>query len=354
MYALVIVFAMIFSASAQEITPREAQVKGSNSVLVPNQQSSRVLNDTLGWDDFLTYTTQIWSWGWTSGGYIFGTGAQDEGYAFNTFAQGYLNDQTSNFGVVGAWLWVSAIDVKSPSPCDIELSVQLLTGNSSYSGGGVSYDITCPSGTALAVGSFNITDVDTVSGASGGANGLLGVDFNSTVLITPGVDFAIVFDASACTISGDTIGVIASDDGVANNIYGEEYTFLKYAAASPFWILVTHAIQGGTGRMPALFAIVDLDFVNVDEVDFFQGMQLTLSPNPTADILTLAYGVKNNTNARVEIIDMNGRIVYSSDYGYVTAGSYSTTVDVSNFAAGQYYACVVSDNGRLTKKLIIQ
>lgn len=351
LYVLCIVLAVAFTAGAQEISVYDAQINGSKSIPAINDQSTRVLLDTLGWQDFLTYSTQVWSYGWSGGGYIFGTsGDLGSGTILNTFAQGYLNDQSSNFGVVGAWIWVSDIDIQSGTPCDIQMSVKLLTGTSSYSVGGTNYDITCPGGSALATGSFNIADVDTVWAS---AAGLIGVDFTTTALITPGQDFAIQFDASACSASGDTIGVIASDEGVADLMFGKEYTFVYYPGLTNY-ALYDHLITGGCTRMPALFAIIDLDYVNVDDVDFFQGMQLTLAPNPAADILTLAYGVRNNTNAKVEIIDMNGRIVYSADYGFVTAGSYSTTIDVSNFATGQYYACVVSDNGRLTKKLIIE
>jgi hypothetical protein len=106
--------------------------------------------------------------------------------------------------------------------------------------------------------------------------------------------------------------------------------------------------------MPAIFAIVDLDYVNVDEHVFFQGLQLTLSPNPASDLLTVAYGVQNQTKARIEIFDMNGRIVLTSDQGLVVPGSYSTTLNISSLAAGSYVCSIVSDNGRLTKKLLIK
>jgi len=351
MYFAVFAMCLSFAVFAQsEIQTFESVVKDSKSLEV-NVPSTRVTYDTMGWNDFLTYSTQVWSYGWNGGGYIFGTsGNLGGGTILNTFAQGYLNDATASFGVVGAWIWVSDVDILSAGGCTIQIKMKGMTGTSSYTVGGVNHDITCPGGADLATGSFNINDVDTVWAS---AAGLIGVDFTAPVLIQPGQDFALVFDASNCTTLSDTIGVMASDEGVADMIFGKEYTFVYYPALTNY-ALYDHLITNGCTRMPGLFAIIDLDYVNVEDVDFFQGMQLTLAPNPTSDILTLAYAVNKNTNAKVEIYDMGGRVVYSADYGYVTSGDYSTTIDISEFAQGQYLCCVVSDMGRLTKKLIVK
>lgn len=106
--------------------------------------------------------------------------------------------------------------------------------------------------------------------------------------------------------------------------------------------------------MPALFAIVDKDFVNIDDIDFFYGMQLTLFPNPASDQLTISFGLKEASKTRIEVLDMKGQYVYRSSDEMLPAGVYHHTVDVSNLAAGSYLVCVVNEKGRLTKKLIIE
>lgn len=342
--------AVLIQLRAQELPQYAIEVKDVTALQIP-VNNSRVNLDTLGWNEFLSLTTQVWSLGWASGGYVFGTsGPLGGSVILNTFAQGYINEFSQNIGVVGAWIWVSDIDIKSSNPCNIQVSVRLLDGQSAYTVGGTPYNITCPGPTPLASGSFNITDVDT---SWSGAMGLIGVDFTSTALIQPGQDFAIVFNASQCSQVGDTIGVIASDEGVADQLYGREYTFIFYPALNNY-ALYDHLVQGGMSRMPALFAIVDKDFVNIDDIDFFYGMQLTLFPNPASDQLTISFGLKEASKTRIEVLDMKGQYVYRSSDEMLPAGVYHHTVDVSNLAAGSYLVCVVNEKGRLTKKLIIE
>ncbi len=351
LYVIILVLVAAFATQAQVVIPQlETQIYNERSVADVNIPFSKVTLDTMGWNDFVTYSATVYSSGWSVGGYVFGTsGDVGSGTYFNTFAQGYINDFSANVGIVGALIWVSDVDIQSASGCDIQIKAAKVNGTSSYTDGTNTYNIDCP-GAALATTSFNINDVDTVWAS---AAGIIGVDFPTTVLIAPGEDLAIIFDASNCTTLGDTIGVIASDDGVIDMIYGDDYTWLYYPGLSNY-VLYEHIVTGGNDNMPAVFAIVDLDYVNVEDVDFFQNMQLTLAPNPTADILSIAYAVNQNMNAQVDIIDMNGRIVYTADFGFITSGAYGYTVDVSGFAAGQYYVSFATDAGRLTKKLIVQ
>lgn len=66
---------------------------------------------------------------------------------------------------------------------------------------------------------------------------------------------------------------------------------------------------------------------------------LTLSPNPAVDIVTIQ-GVEqfNGANARLEVIDQQGRVVYSSRS--------VSQINVSNFVPGCYIVRVIA-NGRL-------
>jgi hypothetical protein len=347
--AIALLFSCVVLAQ-NEIQSFESVVKGSKDIDV-NIPSTRVDLDTMGWNDFLNYSTQVYSFGWSGGGYIFGTSSLLGGTTIlNTFAQGYINDVSVNFGVVGAFAWISDVDILSATGCNVQIKLKALSGTSGYTIGGNAHSITCPGGADLATASFNINDVDPVWTS---AQGLISVYFAAPSLILPGQDFALVFDASDCSAQTDTIGVMASEDGVADQIFGRDNSFVYYPALSNY-VLVDHLLVGGSGRMPGLFAIIDNDFVNVEDFDFFQGMQLTLFPNPSSDILTVSFALNSNSNAQVVIFDMNGRIVYSFDHGFVSAGDFSTTIDISNFAKGQYLCSVISDNGRLTKTLIVK
>lgn len=345
-----VLFAFFLFTKAQNLPQFSTEVKNVSKLQLP-QSNGRVDLDTIGWNEFLSLSTQVWSLGWTAGGYVFGTSGPLGGTVIlNTFAQGYINEFSQNIGIVGAWLWISDIDIQSADPCTIQVRAHLLNGQSSYTVGGTPHTITCPGSTPLTSGSFTITQVDT---SWTGAMGLIGVDFGTVALIQPGKDFAIVFNAKDCSQKGDTIGVIASDEGVADQLYGREYTFIFYPALNNY-ALYDHLVQGGMSRMPAVFAIVDKDYVNIDDLDYFYGMQLTLFPNPVSEQLTIAFGLKEQSSIRVEIIDMKGRIVYRSSDEKLQPGVYYQTLDVSNMAKGNYLVCVVNERGRLTKKLLLE
>jgi len=321
-----------------------------------NLPDTRATYDTLGLNEFFDNATAIYNYLSPNGGYIYGTqGPNSGGFKGNTIAQGYFGPSGGGFGIVGALVWIGWAEVLSANGCLVSVKAALIDGTSTYGPppNHNDYTINRPN-TILATGTFQLADVDTTFA---GENGWVTVDFASPVMLGADTDFALIFDASACTASGDTVNVIASDDGVNNLIFGEEYTWYLYPSGTPFWTQLSHVWSTTSGPltcMPAIFAIVDLDYVNVDEHFFFQGLQLTLSPNPASDLLTVAYGVQNQTKARIEIFDMNGRIVLTSDQGVVVPGSYSTTLNISSLAAGSYVCSIVSDNGRLTKKLLIK
>lgn len=350
LYLIVIAVVMTLSVSAQEVLEMQNSViLGSKNAKVSLFNDYKVDLDTLGWNEFTSLTGNVWSWGLTGGGWIFGTNVGTGTLPNNTFAQGFVNFEGGTFGIVGAWIWCNDAQILSGTGCDILIKAALIDGTKTYTIGSDQYTIDCP-GTLLGQTSFHISEVDTVWEQ---AAGLTYAEFDTTIYMPTGGDFALIFQANACSTSGDTIGVFASDDGMTSQIFGDEYTWWLYPLATPMWTQVSH-IFGGATRMPALFAVIDHDFVNVDEHNYFQGMQLTVSPNPASDVLTLNYGVKSDMNAWLEIYAINGGLVYSTEAGFKTAGSYCNTIDISNFPTGTYMVCVVSDMGRLTKKLIIE
>ncbi|PKP05137.1 MAG: hypothetical protein CVU11_01705 [Bacteroidetes bacterium HGW-Bacteroidetes-6] len=336
---------LVFSLSAQNL------IETQNSYAVEKQKadisimSPKVFMDTLGWNDFLT-TTSIWTLGYTGGGYVFGNGVDGH----TTFAQGYYNVNSLTYGVTGAMVWISNIDIQSASGSDVVISLALIDDSSSYGPtGGPYFDIACP-GSILSTASFNINTVDTTYA---GAYGIQFVDFPTTYYFD-NQDFALIFDASAVNTAGDTVGVLASDEGLNSSIFGEQYTWWLYPAATPFWTQASHVFTTAGTRMPAIFAIVDNDFVNIGEYGFFQGLQLTVSPNPTPDYVNVAYAINNEANVTIQIIDANGKIVATQEDGTQAAGTYNSTFDLSQFASGVYYCSVSSESGRLTKKFIVE
>ncbi len=73
---------------------------------------------------------------------------------------------------------------------------------------------------------------------------------------------------------------------------------------------------------------------------------LTIYPNPTNDILYIN-GFSNNTNALVEVVDLQGKVVLKSLVS-------NNSIDVSNINDGIYILKVVSSEGQFSERLFKQ
>ena len=64
--------------------------------------------------------------------------------------------------------------------------------------------------------------------------------------------------------------------------------------------------------------------------------QMTLSPNPADDFVTVSVTLAEPAPVTVSIFDVSGRVLYTSDTEAADAGAYSMDVNVSAFPAGNY------------------
>ncbi len=78
-------------------------------------------------------------------------------------------------------------------------------------------------------------------------------------------------------------------------------------------------------------------------------IQLTLSPNPATDLVSIS--VHTSTTGELNVTDLSGRIVFSTK---LKAGSEMVELQVGNYSPGTYLVNVVEDNNlRSTEKLVI-
>lgn len=75
-------------------------------------------------------------------------------------------------------------------------------------------------------------------------------------------------------------------------------------------------------------------------------------PNPTSGITSINYTVANATEVLVNVSDVTGKVMYSSNEGTVNAGSHNISFDAATYAAGIYYVTIVSGETTVTKKFI--
>lgn len=77
-----------------------------------------------------------------------------------------------------------------------------------------------------------------------------------------------------------------------------------------------------------------------------------IAPNPTTGQTSINYKLDNASIVSIKVLDITGKIVYTSNEGTQTSGSHTVSLDASSYTTGLYYVTVTTENGAVTKKLI--
>jgi hypothetical protein len=77
-----------------------------------------------------------------------------------------------------------------------------------------------------------------------------------------------------------------------------------------------------------------------------------LYPNPTTGKAAINYSIENSSAVAIKIVDITGKVVYSSNEGTKAGGSHKVNVDASAFTNGVYYVTVSTNDSQVTKKMI--
>jgi len=76
-------------------------------------------------------------------------------------------------------------------------------------------------------------------------------------------------------------------------------------------------------------------------------------PNPATKTATVALSLKANTNITMEVLNTLGQVVYTMPAQNRNSGISMSTIDVSNFAAGQYFVKISAGTEVMTKQLTV-
>lgn len=109
------------------------------------------------------------------------------------------------------------------------------------------------------------------------------------------------------------------------------------------------------GVCPADTALVEVIVASDEDCGLSLGEEklneLTVYPNPATDVINIA-NPSNSESLRVEILDMNGRLVLSDAKALANAAE--GTIDVSHLVKGMYTLRVYNEEGHKTFKVVIQ
>jgi hypothetical protein len=124
-------------------------------------------------------------------------------------------------------------------------------------------------------------------------------------------------------------------------------TIPQGSITSVYYVTVTNAF--GCSDTDTILVTVS-PCTGIDELDGSQGTVL-LYPNPNQGLFNMVIDIPGADNALVEIVNVQGRIVYSTNISNTMA--YKDVIDLSANASGIYYVRVISDKYSNISKLMI-
>ena len=93
---------------------------------------------------------------------------------------------------------------------------------------------------------------------------------------------------------------------------------------------------------------------NVNTADFADVVpSMQLNPTVTAYNSTLTIELVDETNIKIRVLSMDGRLVNTIANDKVPAGTYAYTIDTEALASGLYFIQVSANNAVRTEKLIV-
>lgn len=324
------------------------------------EATAKTPTDTLGWTPtsipcFGSPTPNIYQLGMADSlgnhcGYWFGVNYDNsvaDPYALDYYAMGYV--VSDNIGIEGIIAMIGGKHVLVGGASSyLELMIyelaadQALTAASTTGLGPDAYQ-----GSPLATVNLLTDNIDTTWATVAGMNYVA-----LPSVIPMNTDFAVVANFGPMRLATDTAYMLCDEPG---NHGGLNYSFCCIDPSVYYWLTVNYATSGSYDVNISLFAVIDANYVGINDEGYFQGMKLTTSPNPASDMLNVEYALQYNGNVKAQILNGNGQLVREVSFGQQTMGDYyKQTINISDLASGTYFLSLMNNGNRLTKKFIVE
>jgi hypothetical protein len=114
----------------------------------------------------------------------------------------------------------------------------------------------------------------------------------------------------------------------------------NYAASGTYTVELTANGACGTNTFYSNITITDsTNAGNVGVVELEEGISTNIYPNPANGILNIDLSLVNAEITSLQIVDVNGQVVYAKELGSVLKTS--QRIDLENFAQGLYFARII-------------
>lgn len=144
----------------------------------------------------------------------------------------------------------------------------------------------------------------------------------------------------------DTISLITTTDGDPPS------TLLSWEKWNNTWNLIEYA--WGLDIDFAIFPLVDLTGIGIEESPFVQGLRYNLFPNPAADWMNVDMELTLDGEYTITIHDLSGKLIKTQNLGYLSPGRVSTSIEVFELPSGNYILSLTDGKKGLSQKFIKQ
>ncbi|MCX7743775.1 MAG: T9SS type A sorting domain-containing protein [Flavobacteriales bacterium] len=105
----------------------------------------------------------------------------------------------------------------------------------------------------------------------------------------------------------------------------------------------------------AIFPLVDLTNLSLDNTAFIQGLKVKAYPNPVNDLLFVDFINTELSELSFTLYDMHGKTVFTKNAGIFSPGSYQQFINVNNIPSGNYILLITNQyNQGIAQRVIIQ
>ena len=138
------------------------------------------------------------------------------------------------------------------------------------------------------------------------------------------------------------------------------FRFRCDASGNSDWIYLDDIVITGCSNSPSGSSegsnydpeiLADKDFEEIEEIEKTI-QQVNLFPNPTNNILNVAFELTNNSDVKMMVMSLTGQIVEMRDLK-LEEGTQQFKIDVNRFDSGVYFIHLITNDERISKKFIV-
>lgn len=153
-------------------------------------------------------------------------------------------------------------------------------------------------------------------------------------------------------VAGETYLVVAGHYGGTDDVRFllcqavEEQTVYGYRADGSIAYLANP-------RAPMVRMKINSGGVCAESVEENSINNLRVFPNPFSDITTISFELNSASDIKLEVVNMQGKIVRSENFGQMSNGTNTITIDGKSLAVGIYHYRIISDQEIYSDQIIL-